>query len=177
MKKYYKMWMLSLIIPAVLAGCSQTTMDHSQMGHSQGNQAQPTNQEVKEVKGKKIINIEAKEEHWMYNDELMEMAWTYNGMVPGQEIRVKEGDEVIIQFKNSLPEPSALHLHGLPVPNEMDGVPGVTQNAVMPGQTFNYEFTANTPGTYWYHSHQNGAEQVDKGLYGIVIIESCAPFP
>jgi FtsP/CotA-like multicopper oxidase with cupredoxin domain len=94
-----------------------------------------------------------------------------NGTLPGHEIRVNEGDHVAITLLNSISEPTALHMHGLPVSNEMDGVPGVTQNAILPGETFVYEFVADTPGTYWYHSHQNGAYQVDKGLYGALIVE------
>jgi FtsP/CotA-like multicopper oxidase with cupredoxin domain len=155
----------------VLAGCSQQTVDHSRMNHGGSDQPTESSNPEKEVDGKVVIPIEAKEVHWMYNDELMDNAWTYNGTLPGNEIRVQEGDEVEIQFTNSLPEPSALHLHGLPVANEMDGVPGVTQNAVLPGETFTYELVADTPGTYWYHSHQDGAKQVDKGLYGALIIE------
>lgn len=139
------------------------------MGNNQPQEQKPA--DVVETDGKKIINIEAKETHWIFNDEIMDMAWTYNGTLPGQEIRVNEGDHVRIVLKNSLSEPTALHLHGLPVPNEMDGVPGVTQNAVLPGEEFVYEFVADTPGTYWYHSHQKGAEQVGKGLYGAFIVE------
>jgi FtsP/CotA-like multicopper oxidase with cupredoxin domain len=164
----------------VLVGCSNITMDHSTMDHSNmdhtnmeenGETKTPKEVEVVEDDGKKVITIEAMETHWKYNDKLMDMAWTYNGKVPGHEIRVNEGDHVVITLLNSLSEPTALHMHGLPVPNEMDGVPGVTQNAILPGETFVYEFVADTPGTYWYHSHQNGAYQVDKGLYGALIVE------
>ena len=98
-------------------------------------------------------------------------AWTFNGSVPGPEIRVKEGENVKIKLKNELPEPVTIHWHGLPVPNNMDGIPGVTMNAVQPGKSFTYEFKATVPGTYWYHSHQNSADQVDKGLYGSLIVE------
>lgn len=119
----------------------------------------------------RVFNIEAKETHWMFNEEIMDMTWTYNGTLPGQEIRVQERDKVVLKLKNSLSVPTALHLHGFPVPNEMDGIPGVTQNAIMPGEEFVYEYTADIPGTYWYHSHQNGAEQVGKGLYGVFIVE------
>lgn len=97
--------------------------------------------------------------------------WTFNNSVPGPEIRVKQGDTVKITLKNELPDPTTIHWHGLPVPNEMDGIPGVTQNAVQPGKSFVYEFKADFPGTYWYHSHQDGANQVDKGLYGAFIVE------
>jgi FtsP/CotA-like multicopper oxidase with cupredoxin domain len=175
MRNSIKTILLAVGAGIFLAGCSQTTMDHSKMNHSQMMNQEKTETKPAAVKiakdGKVLINIEAREEHWMYNEQLMDTAWTYNGTLPGEEIRVQEGDSVVIQFKNSLPEPSAIHLHGVPVPNEMDGVPGVTQNAVLPGETFNYEFVATTPGTYWYHSHQDGAYQVDKGLYGAFIIE------
>ncbi|GAX91648.1 multicopper oxidase family protein [Effusibacillus lacus] len=97
-------------------------------------------------------------------------AWTFGGSVPGTQIRVTEGDRVRITLANKLPEPTSIHWHGLPVPNAMDGIPGVTQNAVKPGESFTYEFTVTTPGTYWYHSHQKSVEQVDKGLYGTFIV-------
>lgn len=98
--------------------------------------------------------------------------WAYNGQIPGPQIRVKQGDEVRVEFTNNLPEPSTIHHHGLTVPNSMDGVPGVTQDAVLPGESFDYEFTVkDDPGTYMYHSHFNAAHQVDMGLLGTFIIE------
>lgn len=102
-------------------------------------------------------------------------AWTFGGSVPGTQIRVTEGDKVRVTLKNKLSEPTSIHWHGVPVPNAMDGIPGVTQNAVKPGESFTYEFTATTPGTYWYHSHQNSVEQEDKGLYGTFIVEPKNP--
>lgn len=98
--------------------------------------------------------------------------WTFNNSVPGPEIRVKQGEIVKINLQNELPDPVTIHWHGLPVPNLMDGVPGITQNAVQPGESFTYEFKAEVPGTYWYHSHQDGVNQVDKGLYGSFIVEA-----
>lgn len=98
--------------------------------------------------------------------------WTFNNSVPGPEIRVKQGDKVKITLKNELPEPVSIHWHGVPVPNAMDGIPGVTQNAVQPGQSFTYEFVANVLGTYWYHSHQDSVNQIDRGLYGAFIVEA-----
>ena len=97
------------------------------------------------------------------------IAWTYNGQVPGPEIRVTEGEIIRVVLKNFLPEGTTIHWHGLPVPNSMDGVPDVTQKAVMPGQTFVYEFEAKPAGTYIYHSHAH--YQLDQGLYGPLIIE------
>jgi FtsP/CotA-like multicopper oxidase with cupredoxin domain len=96
-------------------------------------------------------------------------AWTYNGQVPGPEIRVKEGEVIRVVLKNYLPEETTIHWHGVPVPNSMDGVPDVTQKGVMPGETFVYEFKAKPAGTYIYHSHSK--YQLDQGLYGALIIE------
>ena len=96
-------------------------------------------------------------------------AWTYNGQVPGPEIRVREGETIRVVLKNDLPEPTTIHWHGIPVPNGMDGVPHITQEPVMPGQTFVYEFEARPAGTFLYHSHVS--YQLDRGLYGPLIIE------
>ena len=68
------------------------------------------------------------------------MAWTYNGQVPGPEIRVREGEIVQVALKNFLPEGTTIHWHGIPLRNAMDGVPGITQPPVQPGETFIYEF-------------------------------------
>ncbi|MCM3763060.1 multicopper oxidase family protein [Alkalihalobacillus oceani] len=159
-------------VSLVIAGCSDASVDHSEMG-SDNSQQEEQSQESEEAneEGKKVFNLDVTEEHWMFNDEIMSTAWTYNGTLPGEEIRVQEGDEVVVHVTNSLDVPTALHLHGFPVPNEMDGVPGVTQNAIMPGEEFTYEYQSDVPGTYWYHSHQDGATQVDKGLYGVFIVE------
>lgn len=97
--------------------------------------------------------------------------WTYNGSVPGTEIRVTQGDFVQVKLKNLLSNPVTIHWHGYPLNSAMDGVPGLNQDAIRPGESFTYEFSADVPGTYWYHSHQEGAEQVDKGLYGALIVE------
>lgn len=122
------------------------------------------------------FQITARETNWMLGPDMPFEAWTYNGTVPGPEIRVKEGELVRIIFKNELSEATSLHSHGVDVPNRMDGVPGVTQEAVKPGETFIYEFIAKPAGTRFYHTHGNGeemseAEQLDRGLYGAFIIE------
>lgn len=98
-------------------------------------------------------------------------AWTYDGTVPGTQIRVTEGDVLRVTLKNDLSKPTSIHWHGVPVPNNMDGIPGVTQNAIQPGESFTYEFAATPPGTDWYHSHQNSSIQEVIGLYGSLIIE------
>jgi FtsP/CotA-like multicopper oxidase with cupredoxin domain len=101
----------------------------------------------------------------------------YNGRVPGPEIRVREGERIRIVLKNSLAEPTTIHWHGVDVPNAMDGVPGVTQTAVQPGETFVYEFDARPAGTRWYHTHFQEHRQMDLGLAAPLIIEPSAPEP
>ena len=100
--------------------------------------------------------------------------WTYNGSLPGPMIRAKVGDKIVVRFKNSLPEPTSIHWHGLRLPNHMDGVPGLTQDPIEPGGDFVYEFEARDAGTYWYHPHINSAPQVGRGLYGSLIVEDPA---
>jgi len=97
------------------------------------------------------------------------VAWTYNGQVPGPEIRVQEGDRVRVAVTNDLSEATTIHWHGIPLVNSMDGVPGITQPAVQPGKTFVYEFEARPAGSFLYHSH--AGYQLDQGLYGPLIIE------
>ncbi len=97
--------------------------------------------------------------------------WGYNGGVPGPEIRVQQGARVQRRLVNSLDEPTTIHWHGIRIDNAMDGVPGVTQEAVQPNTSFEYDFEAPDAGTYWYHSHFNTTEQISRGLYGALIVE------
>jgi FtsP/CotA-like multicopper oxidase with cupredoxin domain len=101
--------------------------------------------------------------------------WSYNGMVPGPEIRLRQGDHVQITVENRLDEETPVHWHGLRVPNPMDGVPHLTQPPIAPGETFVYEFDVPDAGTYWYHPHQRSFEQVGRGLYGPLIVEELEP--
>jgi FtsP/CotA-like multicopper oxidase with cupredoxin domain len=101
----------------------------------------------------------------------MTPAWTYNGMVPGPLIHAKVGDRIIVHFKNSLPESTSIHWHGMRLPNDMDGVPNVTQDPVAAGGEFTYDFVARDAGTYWYHPHINSSAQVGWGLYGGILVE------
>ncbi|QYR22360.1 multicopper oxidase family protein [Paenibacillus sp. sptzw28] len=99
-------------------------------------------------------------------------AWTYNGFTPGPELRVREGDRVIVNLVNeNIDKGVTIHWHGVVLPCSQDGVPGVTQNAVWPGEQFTYEFIAGHPGTYWYHSHQQSSQQAKMGLIGRLIVE------
>lgn len=106
-------------------------------------------------------------------------AWTYNGTVPGPELVVHDGDLVQVNLHNAIPGIGVtIHWHGLNVPNAEDGVPGVTQNAVQTGQSFTYKFRVHQTGTFWYHSHQDAYDEVDRGLYGaFVSLPKGAPAP
>ena len=99
-------------------------------------------------------------------------AWTFNGQVPGPEIRVHQGDLVEATLVNEdIDDGVTIHWHGVDVPNAEDGVAGVTQDAVMPGERYTYRFRAEQRGTFWYHSHQVSSRQVRRGLYGAFVIE------
>ena len=98
-------------------------------------------------------------------------ARAYNGTVPGPELRVAQGDRVRVTLVNHLPDATSIHWHGINVPDAMDGVAGITQNAVPPGGTFTYEFIADQAGTYWYHSHQDAMNQIPDGLVGSIVVE------
>jgi FtsP/CotA-like multicopper oxidase with cupredoxin domain len=98
-------------------------------------------------------------------------AWTYNGSLPGPLIRARVGDRVIAHFTNQLPQPSTIHWHGVRVPIAMDGVPGISQPEVKPGESFTYDFVVPDAGLYWYHPHVMSAAQVGFGLYGALLVE------
>lgn len=104
-------------------------------------------------------------------------AWTFNGVTPGPQLRVRQGDLVEVTLVNRLPGVGVtLHWHGVDVPNAMDGVAGVTQDAVAPGGRFVYRFRAAQAGTYWYHSHEMSSVQVRRGLFGaLVVLPAGAP--
>ena len=94
--------------------------------------------------------------------------WGFNGSAPGPTIQANEGDRVRIVFDNHLPEPTGIHWHGLELPIEMDGVPGIGQQLVMPGERFVYEFSLHQNGTFFYHPHLAMQEMV--GMLGGFII-------
>ena len=96
-------------------------------------------------------------------------AWCYNGQTPGPTIEVVEGDSLRIYVTNKLPEGSAVHWHGVFLPNGMDGVSGLTQKSIEPGQTFKYEFRMKQHGTFMYHSHGDEMVQMGLGTMGFLI--------
>jgi manganese oxidase len=123
----------------------------------------------------KVFRLTAEHIRWETKEGTLVDAMAYNRMVPGPVIRVTEGDRVRIIVTNRLDEPHTTHWHGLFVPNDMDGVPGISQEPIMPGQSFAYEFVAQPAGTRLYHSHFNAMTQEGKGLYGMFIIEENNP--
>ncbi|MGG1445413.1 multicopper oxidase family protein [Brevibacillus laterosporus] len=181
MKGKLKLLLAIGAIGIVVAGCANfSDKDELAMNSTQKTTESPSNsnqsgnivftKETQRVDGKEFT-ITAQASNLKVSNELTLPVWTFNNSVPGPEIRVKVGDTVKINLKNELEEPVSIHWHGYPVPNDMDGIPGVTQDAVVPGKTFTYEFEATVPGTYWYHSHQDSVNQLDKGLYGSLIVE------
>ena len=102
-------------------------------------------------------------------------ACTVNGTLPGPVIRLKEGQKVRLAVTNTLKEDSSIHWHGILLPFQMDGVPGVSFPGIKPGQTFAYEFEVKQSGTYWYHSHSGMQEAM--GQYGAIVIDPAGPDP
>jgi manganese oxidase len=121
--------------------------------------------------GVKVFRLTAEKIRWETKAGTLVDAMAYNRMVPGPVIRVTEGDRVRIIVTNAMDEPHTTHWHGLFVPNNMDGVPGISQDPIPPGGSFTYEFDAAPHGTRLYHSHFNAMTQEGKGLYGMFIIE------
>lgn len=123
------------------------------------------------------FELEARPVWWRIYGRQRLAAWAYNGIVPGPEIRVRNGERVRVRLTNRLPGDTTVHWHGIDVPNRADGVPGVTQDPVKPGESYTYEFTARPAGdprgggTFLYHSHVDEDRQMSAGLYGVVIIE------
>jgi uncharacterized cupredoxin-like copper-binding protein len=120
--------------------------------------------------GTKEFDLTAKVTPWDVSPGNTVQAWTYNGTVPGPTIKVQPGDHVRVVLDNQLSESTAIHFHGIQVPNAMDGVPDVTQQPVKPGEKFTYDFVAQGPAVGMYHSHHHAEHQVPDGLMGAFII-------
>ena len=103
------------------------------------------------------------------------MATAVNGSVPAPILRWREGERVTLRVKNNLAEDSSIHWHGIILPTDMDGVPGLSFGGIKPGETFEYQFDINQSGTYWYHSHSGFQEPT--GMYGAIIIDPKEPDP
>jgi FtsP/CotA-like multicopper oxidase with cupredoxin domain len=123
----------------------------------------------------KVFELTCDIVQWEFRVGQTEEAWGYNGMLPGPEIRVTEGDRVRVNVTNNLTQSTSVHFHGQMAPTEMDGVPFITQPPIKPGESFTYEFTAAPAGTHMYHSHHNSMEQVSMGLLGAFIVDPLDP--
>jgi FtsP/CotA-like multicopper oxidase with cupredoxin domain len=122
----------------------------------------PTGREV-------VIELEARECEWEIAPGKVVAGWGYNGRVPGPAIEAEVGDTLVARLTNSLAEPTTIHWHGLRLPAPMDGTE-LTQRPVGPGETFEYRFVLPDAGTFWYHPHSNETVQLERGLYGALIV-------
>jgi len=120
--------------------------------------------------GTKVFDVTASVIQWEVEKGVFVEAWAYNEMVPGPEIRVALGDHVQVVLHNELTVPTTIHFHGMTVPNAMDGVPAITQDAVLPGESFTYDFVVRNTGSNMYHSHFMAQRQVPMGLLGAFVV-------
>jgi FtsP/CotA-like multicopper oxidase with cupredoxin domain len=115
------------------------------------------------------VRLEAVETRWEINPDQAVSGYGYNGQVPGPTIEANVGDTLIVELTNRLPEPTSIHWHGLRIPAAMDGT-ALVQKPVKPGETFQYRFVLPDAGTFWYHPHANETVQLERGLYGVIVV-------
>lgn len=120
--------------------------------------------------GTKRFELTADEIEWETEPGVVKQGMAYNGMIPGPLINADLGDKVEIVLTNELEQPTTLHLHGMTLPNDMDGVPAINQDAILPGDSFTYRFTVRNSGSNMYHSHFNAVDQVPGGLLGAFVV-------
>lgn len=114
--------------------------------------------------------LEASAFSWEISSGKSIEAWGFNKQVPGPELRANAGDTMVVKLTNHLNEPTTIHWHGIRLDAGMDGTDAV-QRPVLPGETFEYRFVVPDAGTFWYHSHANETEQMERGMYGALIVE------
>ena len=129
------------------------------------------------VDGVKVYHLIAEEVEHEFTPGLKARCWGYNGRVHGPTIEAVEGDRVRIYVTNRLPAPTTVHWHGVFLPNGMDGVSGLTQRSIQPGETFRYEWTFRQHGTLMYHSHHDEMTQMALGLLGMIVVHPRRPRP
>lgn len=115
------------------------------------------------------VDLDAREADWAFSDQRLSRVWGFNGQVPGPVIEAQVGDVLEVRFTNNLPEPTSIHWHGLRIPAAMDGT-DMMQEPVAPGETFTYRFRLPDAGTFWYHPHANETTQLERGLYGALVV-------
>src|SRR5918995_639608 len=117
-----------------------------------------------------VIELEAKSAAWEIGGQYAPLdGWAYNGVTPGPTIEARQGDTLVVRLTTRLGEPTTIHWHGLRLPAPMDGTQDV-QKAVAPGDTFEYRFPLPDAGTFWYHPHMNETVQLERGLYGVLVV-------
>jgi FtsP/CotA-like multicopper oxidase with cupredoxin domain len=122
------------------------------------------------VDGVKEFHLIAEEIEHEFAPGCKARCWGYNGSTPGPTIEAVEGDRVRILITNRLPEPTSMHWHGILLPNGMDGISGLNQTPILPGETWAYEFTLRQQGTHMYHPHADEMTQLAFGMMGLFII-------
>lgn len=115
------------------------------------------------------VDLDARETAWAFAAQKLSRAWAFNGQVPGPIIEAQVGDVLEVRFTNNLPEPTSIHWHGLRIPAAMDGT-DMVQEPAAPGETFTYRFQLPDAGTFWYHPHANETTQLERGLYGVLVV-------
>jgi FtsP/CotA-like multicopper oxidase with cupredoxin domain len=114
--------------------------------------------------------LEASEFNWEIAPGKSILAWGFNNQVPGPVLRARKGDTLVVTVKNNLKEPTTIHWHGIRLPAPMDGT-GEVQKPIQPGEVYQYRFTVPDAGTFWYHSHINETVQMERGMYGGLVVE------
>ena len=122
----------------------------------------------------RTYHLTASEFPWEVAEGKVVKAWGFNESVPGPTLKARKGDTLVVKVKNELNEPTVIHWHGIQLPSAMDGTDSV-QTPIAPGEEFEYRFTVPDAGTFWYHSHQNETEQMEKGMYGALVVEEETP--
>ncbi len=117
------------------------------------------------------VDLEAREALKTFGSAPPTPVWTYNGITPAPLLEAKVGDELVVHFKNALPEPTTIHWHGVRLPAVMDGTVAM-QSPIAPGATFTYRFRLKDAGLFWFHPHMRSDIQVQKGLYGALRVRS-----
>lgn len=163
--------LLVLLCPVVLAQAPLRAGEVEQPDNWADDLALPIPEDLNPDPDILEVRIEARVQDLEILPGTLTPVWTYNGGLPGPLLRLKVGDRLIVHFTNQLPEATSIHWHGMRLSNAMDGVPGYTQAAIEPGQSFTYDYVVQDAGTFWYHPHVNSAAQVGWGLYGPIVVE------
>ena len=129
----------------------------------------------REVDGVRVFHLVAEPIRHTMTPGLELNMWGFNGTTPGPTLEAFEGERARIYVTNHLPAPTSIHWHGIEVPNGMDGVNGLTQELIQPGQTFWYEFDLPRPGTFMYHPHSDEMTQIGMGMMGMIVVHPRQP--